>query len=90
MSVTRRIVLAAPVVFGLAMSANAALAEPVGLLPEISGEHGQIVIGGLYECHFEYVGNTSKTICDPTSVPPALVILLPLCRGGGHVNCRIQ
>ena len=73
---SRRIALIVLVAFGMEMPANAALAEPVGLLPEITAEHGEIVVGGLYECHFEYVANTSKTICDPTSVPPAPVILI--------------
>jgi hypothetical protein len=44
----------------LAMSAIVAPAERVGLLPEITAEHGEIVIGGLYQSHIEYTANSSR------------------------------
>jgi hypothetical protein len=75
--------------FGAAISIKAAEAEPVGVLPEITAEHGEIVIGGAYQCHIEYIAKLSKTICNLTNIPPALSFALPLCKGGGHEDCRI-
>jgi hypothetical protein len=88
--VAGRFVLSALFAFAAPISAKVADAEPVGLLPEIVAEHGEIVIGGTFECHIEYLAKGSKTICDPTNIPPPLAVLLPLCKGGDHANCRIE
>ena len=66
--VAGRFVLTALFAFAAPISAKVADAEPVGLLPEIVAEHGEIVIGGTFECHIEYLAKGSKTICDPTNI----------------------